>query len=273
MSPQDVPHAHDGGLARDLAALDRLVARRGVLGWIGGAGMAALLPSASAVRADAGSGQCIAAPPETAGPYPADGTNRASGPTSNALAARGIVRSDIRPSFIGSTRVAAGLPLDLELTLVDATRCTPLAGHAVYIWQADAEGLYSLYSAPQESWLRGVQRTDAAGRVRFTSIVPGCYRGRYPHLHVQIFAGLDAALTGRDALLTSQLIIPAEMARAAFADAARYPGSAESFARFSLARDYVFADNSAEELAAMTLAITARGRGRFGAQGRIALAT
>lgn len=271
-----IPHhqAHGDGLADDLAALDTLIARRRALGWLGGAGVLALLPSASSVgAAPGGSPTCRAAPSETAGPFPADGSNRAPGPTSNALAARGIVRSDIRGSFIGSTRAAAGMLLDLVLELVDATGCTPLAGHAVYVWQSDADGLYSLYSAPQESWLRGVQRTDAAGRVRFTTIVPGCYGGRYPHLHVQVFAGLDAALTGGDALLTSQLIIPAEMAQAAFADAARYPGSAESFARFSLARDYVFADNSAAELAAMTLAVTARGRGRYGALGRIALAT
>lgn len=273
MRSQDIPQGHDGGLAHDLTALDKMIARRNALGWIGGAGVLALFPGASGVLAAAQAPErCLSAPGETAGPFPANGTNHAPGPTSNALAARGIVRSDIRPSFIGSTRVAEGMPLDLMLTLVDAASCAPLAGYAVYIWQSDADGLYSLYSAPQESWLRGVQRTDAAGRVHFTSIVPGCYAGRYPHLHVQIFGGIDAALTGREALLTSQLIIPAEMAHAAFADAERYPGSAESFARFSLARDYVFADNSAAELAAMTLAVTARGRGRFGAQGRIALA-
>lgn len=264
--------AHEGGLARDLAALDAL-GRRDALGWIGGAGVLALLPAAS--RGHAAKEQaapCLAAPAETAGPFPADGTNRAPGPSSNALAAPGIVRSDIRASFIGSTRVATGLPLALTLTLVDARGCAPLAGHAVYVWQSDAEGLYSLYSAPEESYLRGVQRTDAAGRVRFTTIVPGCYAGRYPHIHVQVFAGLEAALTGRDALLTSQLIIPAEMARAAYADAAAYPGSAGSFARFSLARDYVFADNSPAELAAMTLAVTGQGRGGYAARGRIALA-
>lgn len=269
MTPRDP--AHEGGLARDLAALDAL-GRRGALGWIGGAGVLALLPAASGTRAAEQGTTCLAAPAETAGPFPADGTNRAPGPSSNALAAPGIVRSDIRASFIGSTRVAAGLPLDLTLTLADAKGCAPLAGHTVYVWQSDAEGLYSLYSVPEESYLRGVQRTDAEGRVRFTTIVPGCYAGRYPHIHVQVFAGLEPALTGRNALLTSQLIIPAEMARAAYADAAAYPGSAESFARFSLARDYVFADNSPAELAAMTLAVTGQGRGGYAAQGRIALA-
>jgi len=262
---------HEDGLARDLAALDAL-GRRDALGWIGGAGVLALLPAASRGRAPAErTATCLAAPAETAGPFPADGTNRAPGPSSNALAAPGIVRSDIRASFIGSTRVAAGVPLDLTLTLVDANGCAPLAGRALYIWQSDAEGLYSLYSAPQESYLRGVQRTDAAGRVRFTTIVPGCYAGRYPHIHVQAFGGLETALSGRDALLTSQLIIPLEMARAAYADAAAYPGSAESFAHFSLARDYVFADNSPAELAAMTLAITGQRGGRYAARGRIAL--
>lgn len=264
------PPAHEESLARDLAALDAL-GRRDALGWIGGAGVLALLPAASRTRAAEQAARCLVAPAETAGPFPADGTNRAPGPSSNALAAPGIVRSDIRASFIGSARVAAGLPLDLTLTLVDAKGCAPLAGRAIYVWQSDADGLYSLYSAPRESYLRGVQRTDAAGRVRFTTIVPGCYAGRYPHIHVQVFAGLDAALTGRDALLTSQLIIPAEMARAAYADAVAYPGSAESFARFALARDYVFADNSPAELAAMTLAVIGHGRGRYAAQGRIAL--
>lgn len=274
MSRYDQPSrdAHDDGLTRDLAALDALFARRQALGWIGAAGALALLPSASVGQAATKrAAACPAAPVETAGPFPADGTNVAQGATSNALAAKGIVRSDIRPSFHGSRGIAAGMPLDLMLMLVDAATCSPLAGHAVYVWQSDAQGLYSLYTIPGESYLRGVQRTDADGQVRFTSIVPGCYDGRYPHIHVQVFASLDAALTGRDALLTSQLIIPADAANAAFADGAAYPGSADAFARFSLARDYVFRDNSAEQLAAMTLDAT-RGTGGYVARGRIALA-
>lgn len=270
----DQPDDHDRGLACDLAVLDALIARRRMLGWIGSAGALALMPGASlAQRHD---DRCLPAPRETAGPFPADGTNRAAGATSNVLASRAIIRRDIRPSFVGSTRIAPGIPLDVTLTLVDARSCKPLAGHALYLWQSDAQGLYSLYSAPEESWLRGVQITDSKGQARFTSIVPGCYAGRYPHLHVQVYRGfvseMGAAVDGHDALLTSQLIIPAAAAKAAYADARAYPGSAESFARFSIARDYVFRDNSADQIAAMTLDATGDARRGFTAKGRIALA-
>lgn len=265
---------HDRGLARDLAALDALIARRRMLGWIGGAGALALLPGSGPAQSRGDT--CLAAPRETAGPFPADGTNRAAGATSNVLASRAIIRHDIRPSFTGSTGIAAGVPLDVTLTLVDARSCRPLAGHALYVWQSDAQGLYSLYSAPEESWLRGVQITDGKGQARFTSIMPGCYAGRYPHLHVQVHRGfvseMGAAVDGHDALLTSQLIIPAAAARAVYADAKAYPGSADSFARFSIAGDYVFRDNSTAQIAAMTLSATGDPGHGYSAQGRIALA-
>lgn len=78
---------------------------------------------------------CIADPSETAGPYPADGTNTSSGSTSNALTASGIVRSDIRASFISTTVVATGVQVAITLTLVNVNAtCAPLAGFAIYLW-------------------------------------------------------------------------------------------------------------------------------------------
>jgi protocatechuate 3,4-dioxygenase beta subunit len=245
---------HGDGLAHDLPRMAALIARRQALGWIACGGAAVLLPAASSLRAAEASGRCLAFPWETAGPYPGNGTVRAPGVASNVLGLDGIVRADIRASFIGSDRVAAGVPLDLNLTLVDATGCRPLANHDVYLWQCDAAGLYSLYTAPQESYLRGLQRTDARGIVQFRTIVPGCYDVRYPHIHVQAFPA--GATTGRAALLTSQLVIPADMARATYADARAYPGSAGAFERFPIERDAVFRDNSKAQLAAMTLAAT-----------------
>jgi protocatechuate 3,4-dioxygenase beta subunit len=61
----------------------------------------------------------------------------------------------------------------------------PFAGVAVYVWQCDREGRYSMYSegAQDQNYLRGVQIADAEGRVRFTSIFPACYSGRWPHIH------------------------------------------------------------------------------------------
>lgn len=261
---------HGIGLAEDLARIDALASRRHALGWIMGAGAATLLPGASAVRATDEPGQrCIAFPWETAGPYPANGTIRAPGASSNVLAAQGIVRRDIRPSFIGSTRVAPGVPLDLSLTIVDARGCTPLANHAVYLWQCDARGLYSLYTLPEESYLRGVQISDAQGQVRFTTIVPGCYDVRYPHIHVQIFGA--NALNGRSALLTSQLIIPAAMARATYADAQGYPGSGAAFDTFPIGQDAVFRDNSPAQLTAMTLVETAHTTSGYATRAMVAV--
>src|SRR6185369_5639030 len=113
---------------------------------------------------------------ETAGPYPADGSNA----NLNALALSGIVRSDIRSSIAGATGVAAGVALTVRLALVNTNgSCADLAGYAVYLWHCDRDGQYSLYSAgvTGENYLRGVQVSDSDGMVSFTTIFPGCYSG------------------------------------------------------------------------------------------------
>jgi len=71
-----------------------------------------------------GSTTCNArVPEETAGPYPGDGSN---GP--DVLGLTGVVRSDIRPSFAGLSGAADGVPLQVQLTIVSASTCAPLAG-------------------------------------------------------------------------------------------------------------------------------------------------
>ena len=117
---------------------------------------------------------CSRIPEETAGPYPANGSN---GPT--VLSATGVVRNDIRSSFAGLSGVAAGVQLTIKLTIVSSSTCAPLAGRAVYLWHCDALGRYSLYSsgATNQNYLRGVQEADANGNVSFTSIYPGGYTG------------------------------------------------------------------------------------------------
>ena len=102
----------------------------------------------------------------------------------------GVVRSDIRSSFGGSSGTAEGVPMTLELVVQDlANGGAPFAGAAVYVWHCDREGRYSLYSdgVTDENYLRGVQVADAAGRVRFTSIFPACYTGRWPHVHFEVY--------------------------------------------------------------------------------------
>jgi protocatechuate 3,4-dioxygenase beta subunit len=47
----------------------------------------------------------------------------------------GVVRRDITKSFGTMSGTATGVPLTIELTLVEATGdCAPLEGAAVYLW-------------------------------------------------------------------------------------------------------------------------------------------
>jgi protocatechuate 3,4-dioxygenase beta subunit len=271
---------HGHSLADDRIHMERLLGRRRALQWFAGAGTAALLtgcggsgsttaddvavvtgtvtatptPSTTVTTPTTSGAVCIADSTETNGPYPADGTNTSSGTTSNALTVSGIVRSDIRSSFLGaSTTIATGVEFKLTLTVVDVNAtCAPLAGYAVYIWCCDRSGNYSLYTAAPESYLRGVQVTDANGQITFTLIVPGCYSGRWPHIHLEVFSSLSTATSGRYASLVGQLALPAAVCATVYADTTAYPSSARNFAQISVSTDNVFNDNSAAQIAQQT---------------------
>lgn len=188
-------------------------------------------------------GSCVAQPAETAGPYPADGS-QASNARLNVLTASGIVRQDIRTS-LGTGATAAGIPLTLTLQLANTRQaCAALPGYAVYVWHCTREGTYSLYSTgiTGENFLRGVQQADAEGNVTFTTIVPGCYDGRYPHVHFEVYPSLAAATSASNAVLTSQLTFPAAMLAEAYATT-EYATSRSNYARISLASDNVFGND------------------------------
>ncbi len=250
----EVPHDHDdhGGLARDLLQMNALLSRRRALRWIGGGAAVTLVGCATqSLGGDASStpdsgGSCSEIPDETGGPYPGDGSN---GP--NVLGVDGIVRSDIRSSIGGATGVAAGVPLSITLTLLD-TACVPLAGYAIYLWHCDQGGNYSMYSASvaEENYLRGVQETDAAGQVTFSTIFPACYSGRWPHMHFEIFSALDAATIQSNAIKTTQLALPEAACHEVFATSG-YEASVANLAAISLASDNVFRDGSASQVASI----------------------
>ncbi len=200
-------HEHDLGLVHDLGTLRR----RNVLRLLAGAGLATLAgcadatdstgtPNSSATTPTTGASSsgtptassssstaasCVEEiPEETAGPFPGEGSN---GP--NVLTESGIVRSDLTKSFGSASGVAKGVPLTVELVVQDSAKCTPLAGAAVYVWHCDAEGRYSMYDDEigNENYLRGVQAADAQGKVTFTTIFPGAYQGRWPHIHFEVY--------------------------------------------------------------------------------------
>ncbi|MGF6525748.1 dioxygenase family protein [Variovorax sp. PvP013] len=202
------------------------------------------------------SGRCAAVPEETAGPYPADGS-QASGATYNVLALSGIVRSDIRTS-IGGTVAAGGVPLTLRITLTDTAACAPLSGCAIYLWHCTREGTYSVYTTHSigENHLRGVQPTDAGGVATFTTVVPGCYAGRMPHMHLEIYRSVAAATGAGNKLRTTQLAFPTDVLKAVYAAAPGYSQSTANLDAISFATDNVFSDGTSLEMTSLSGNVT-----------------
>lgn len=260
---------HRHGLEFDLERLaNQLYGRRGVLALFGGG--AAALAATTALGADA---LCIADAPETNGPYPGDGSNHAPGGTSNILTDSGVVRSDIRSSFGTSTNTAKGVPLTLKVRIADSNKaCAPLPGYVIYVWHCTQDGLYSLYTAPDENYLRGVQQADANGDVTFTTIFPGCYPGRWPHIHFEIYPSLAAATDHKNAVLTSQFAMPSEACSTVYSAVAGYEASIDSFANIGIESDNVFRDNSTDEMAMMTPKLSGDASGGYTAEVTVAVA-
>lgn len=285
------PHPnHDRGLEFDLQTM---VSRRKTLGLFLGAGAAATLaactpggsasagtasatsaPAASAAASTAATSAATATqaaaiptvtraiaecgavdtPEETGGPYPADGSN---GP--DVLTASGVVRQDITTSFGTSTTKAEGVPLTIALNVLDnANGCTPLAGAAVYLWHATRDGEYSLYDLPEENFLRGVQEADANGQVTFTSIFPGAYNGRWPHIHFEVFESVSNATSAGQILRTSQIAMTEASCKEVYATAG-YESSARNFPNTPLAQDNVFGDDGGIHQLATTSGSAASG--------------
>ena len=256
---------HHPGLAGDLTRISaQLRQRRQMLTWLASGGAAAFIASCGGVGASYGRGtsglsSCSEDPTETSGPFPADGSNSANHSTSNILTSGGIVRSDIRSSFGGSTATARGVPLELTITLLNSSRaCAPLQGYAIYVWHCDRSGNYSLYSSSiqNENYLRGVQVTDARGQVKFTTIYPACYAGRYPHIHFEIYQGLSSATSYRNSLLVSQLAMPRDICQSVYKNAAGYNESLADLSNVTVSSDNVFGDSTAAQIARQTPVLT-----------------
>ena len=97
----------------------------------------------------------------------------------------------------------------MDFGVMDTTTCTPMNNTFVEIWHgeplcvsqpvlfltiillpANATGSYGAYSEANfnssESWLRGGYYTDSTGIVELTTIYPGFYTGRSPHIHMMV---------------------------------------------------------------------------------------
>lgn len=206
-------------------------------------------PSAATTTTPDSSGSATRAPSETGGPFPADGTN---GP--NVLDDSGVVRRDITTSYGEFSGTAAGVPLTVNLKVMKAGTDLADGGAALYLWHCDADGLYSLYSqgATDQNYCRGVQVADSSGALSFKTVFPGCYGGRWPHFHYEVFPSLRAASSASSRALTSQIALPEDACDEVYADSSGYPNSANNLGRLSLESDGVFRDSFQAQMGAVT---------------------
>jgi protocatechuate 3,4-dioxygenase beta subunit len=100
-------------------------------------------------------------------------------------------RSLLAPGLKGTRLTLTGRVL--------STRCRPVPRALLSFWQCDARGVYDNVGFR----LRGHQLTDARGRYRLETIVPGIYPGRTRHIHVK-------GQAPRRPVLTTQLYFPGE---------------------------------------------------------------
>ncbi len=171
---------------------------------------------------------CVVSPSETRGPYP---------DTVGMINNTAFHRRDI-------TEGRSGLPLALTLTVVNVNNaCAVVNGVQVEVWQCDAGGTYSEYGAGAgQTFLRGVQTTDANGQVSFTTIYPGWYQGRATHIHVDVYR--SGAI-----VKTTQIAFPEDVTRTVYASGVYASKGQNSTTN---AGDNVFSDGTTGELAALS---------------------
>jgi protocatechuate 3,4-dioxygenase beta subunit len=168
------------------------------------------------------SAACAVTPGETVGPYPS---------------LTDFFRSDIREG-------RSGTDLTLTITVVDSSNnCNPVANASVEIWQCDAGGNYSQYgNSRTETFLRGIQTTNANGEVTFRTIYPGWYQGRATHIHAEV------SRNGASVKVT-QIAFPENTNSAVYATGAYASRGSNPT---SNTRDMVFADSLDSELATIS---------------------
>ena len=148
---------------------------------------------------------CVESPRETAGPFPTKDPS-------------GLIISDIRSD-------RTGIEMTVSITVQDRNKnCRPLPGALVDIWHCDKDGNYSEYGGSRMQsnnfqnfqFLRGRQKSDTKGQVTFRTIFPGWYRGRAPHIHVEIF---DSNLKS---LLVTQIAFPTDISDIVYSRATQF---------------------------------------------------
>lgn len=170
-------------------------------------------------------GSCTVTPSETAGPYPTKypGT---------------LVLADIRSD-------RQGVKMDVQITIKNENSgCALLENAVVDIWHCDKDGNYSEYgNSTSVHFLRGRQATNNAGLAGFTSIFPGWYSGRAPHIHVHVYDSSGKSL------LVTQIAFPKTVTDEVYTTSPFY--SSRGKQDTTNEQDNVFSDGFTNELATL----------------------
>ena len=197
--------------------------------------------SSSSSSSDSSSGSCTVTSSETAGPYP-------------TITPSSYVRSNIVDG-------QSGVPLTVKIYIKNTNNsCAALSGALVDIWHCTAVGYYSEYTDTPgggyasvdytaSHFLRGRQTTDSDGLVTFTSIFPGWYSPRAPHIHVHIYNSSGTSL------LITQIAFPTDVCNTVYTTASDY--TAHGTQDTSNANDSVFSDSLTNELSSVTGSVSA----------------
>jgi protocatechuate 3,4-dioxygenase beta subunit len=174
-------------------------------------------------------GTCTTTPSETAGPFPTKSPST-------------LVLTDIRSD-------REGVAMTVQITVKNKNNsCATLQDAVVDIWHCDKEGAYSEYGGTgmqstnytSVHFLRGRQTTNSAGVVGFTTIFPGWYSGRAPHIHVHIYDS-----TGKS-LLVTQIAFPKTVTDVVYTTSSLY--SSRGKQDTTNETDNVFSDGFTNEL-------------------------
>lgn len=131
--------------------------------------------------------QAAQTPGVTEGPYWLDNTP-----------ARGDVRTN---TATGAVQAGFKLLLSINVSRLANNVVTPVQNAKVDIWHCGALDLYSGFSTQSNqgqaglNYLRGNLPTTARGAGNFTTIFPGWYRGRTPHIHFRVRTYNGATVT------------------------------------------------------------------------------
>lgn len=136
-----------------------------------------------------------------------------------------------------TTEGQPGVPVWLDIGLIDMGTCEPLENALVSIWSANATGSYSSFTGvdpntpfkeviaqhgldnftigetdlhtDDTTWLRGMWPTNAEGLAEIKTVYPGFYAGRAIHIHAQVYTNWtlygNGTLKSQNIVSTGQL--------------------------------------------------------------------